>query len=236
MARGDPIEFLMRLPNGTLVRVGNEVSLSDATQTSIDDMEADVTAILALATLIDGYTEKIDDLATDGLAGVHNSAAYRIHEIERHFHGRERWWGAVAVPDETNAIEANVTRPYVAISGNDDWGAAIPVIGTADQPAVAGSVYFDIHRVLISDLDDDTTPWRFRFIWGAGTSGAAITAGDWSEIMVQSNAVPGNRAGGEPADKVMVRVAVGQKVWAQAWNDTNAEELSFFIGAHGYPG
>jgi len=222
MARGDPQEFVERLPGGRLQRVGNVVQLETDTQDSLDD--------------IDGYTQKIDDLATDGLAGVSNSLAYRVHEIEKHVHSPERWWGALAAPDETNAIEANVTRPYVAASGNNDWGAAIPVIGTADQPAVAGSVKFDIHRLLISDLDDDTTPWRLRLIWGTGTSAAAIAAGNWSEIMVQSNSVPGNRAGGEPADKMMPRVDVGSKVWAQAWNDTDAEEIDFFIGVHGYAG
>ena len=202
----------------------------------MDDVETLSNAILVLATAIDGYTEKIDNLATDGLTGVHDSLAYRVHEIEHHIHGKERWWGALAAPDETNAIEANVTRPYVVISGNDDWGVAIPVVGTDDMPAEPGDMYYDVHRLLISDLDDDTSPWRLRFIWGLGTSGDAITAGDWSEIMLQANAVPGNRAGGLPANKQMPRMNTGSKMWGQCWNDTLNEELSFFIGVHGYPG
>ena len=184
---------------------------------------------------VSAETEKIDSAPSDGLSGVANSLAYRIHEIERHFHNRERWWGAVAAPDETNAIEANVTRPFVAVSGNDTWGTAIPICGTDDDPTPGdGDTKFDIHRLLITDLDDETDAWRIRVIWGTGTSGDAITAGQWTEIMVQSNAVPGNRAGGQPIEVIMRRENVGVKLWAQSWNDTNLEEIEFFWGCHGY--
>lgn len=188
--------------------------------------------------VIDAATEtsKLDSAATDGLAGVANSLAYRVHEIERHVHGRERWWGALAAPDETNAIEKNVTRPFVAISGNNTWGAAIPVVGSSDNPVLATDVKFDFHRLLIADLDDETDPWLIRLIWGTGTSLDAIAAGQYTELMVESNAVPGNRAGGQPLDVMMRRLDVGTKVWAQVWNNTNAETLSFFFGAHGYEG
>lgn len=209
------------------------------------DVDVDVAAIKAVTDLlpdagaltsISDETNKIDNAATDGLAGTNNSLAYRVHEIEKHLHSRGRYWGALAVPDETNAIEANVNRPFAATSGNNTWGAAIPICGTDDVPVVAGLVKFDAHRLLITDLDDDTTPWRVRFIYGTGTSADAIAAGQWSEEMITTNVVPGNRAGGTPLDFQMPRVDVGTKVWAQAWNDTNGEVLSFFWGAHGYAG
>ena len=218
---------------------------SIATQASIDAIDTDVTAIMAVTdalpdagalTGISDETDKIDGAATDGLAGTSNSLAYRVMELERHFHNVERWWGALGAPDETNAIEANVNRPFVATSGNNAWGATIPILGTGDNPVLATDAKFDIHRLLVTDLDDDTTPWRIRIIWGTGTSADAITAGQWTEIMVMSNAVPGNRAGGSPVDVIMRRENVGVKIWAQAWNDTGAEELSFFTGYHGYIG
>ena len=218
---------------------------SIATQASIDAIDTDVTAIMAVTdalpdagalTGISDETDKIDGAATDGLAGVSNSLAYRVMELERHFHNVERWWGALGAPDETNAIEANVNRPFVATSGNNAWGAAIPILGTGDNPVLATDAKFDIHRLLVTDLDDDTTPWRIRIIWGTGTSADAITAGQWTEIMVMSNAVPGNRAGGSPVDVIMRRENVGVKIWAQAWNDTLDETLSFFAGYHGYIG
>lgn len=156
-------------------------------------------------------------------------------EHDEHFHNIERWWGAVAVPDEANAIESNVDRPFAATSGNNTWGAAIPILGTADNPVLAGMDNLDCREILVTDLDSDTTPWKIRIIWGTGTSGDAITAGQWTEEMVTTNAVPGNRAGGSSVSVRMPRLDIGIKLWAQAWNDTNNEILSFFWGAHGYP-
>lgn len=193
--------------------------------------QADTAAILALATAIDAVTALIPD------AGAMTSIAQQafLAEFEQHFHNVERWWGAVGAPDETNAIDANVDTPFAATSGADAWGAAISILGTGDNPVLAGMDEFDCREILITDLDSDTTPWRLRIIWGAGTSGDAITAGQWSERMIETNAVPGNRAGGVPVPFMMPHLDIGTKLWAQSWNDTGGEILSFFWGTHGYP-
>ena len=158
-----------------------------------------------------------------------------VVETDQHFHNTERWWGAVQAPDETNAIDANVNSDFVAASGANTWGAAIPILGTADDPTPNGQTTFDAHRVLFTDLDGDTSLWRFRIIYGYGTSGDAITADQWTEIPVITNAIPGNRAGGTASNIKMFPLPVGIKLWAQAWNDTDEEELSFQWGCHGYP-
>lgn len=219
----------------TSIAQGSDLTVVD---TVVDAIKVVTDALPNAGALTDisDETEKIDSAATLGLAGTSNSLAYRVHELERHFHNVERWWGALAAPDETNAIEANVTRPFVAASGADTWGTAIPICGTDDNPVLATDAKFDCHRIMVTDLDDDTTPWRIRIIWGTGTSGDAITAGQWTEAMVMTNAVPGNRAGGSPVDIIMRRENVGVKIWAQAWNNDNLEELSFFYGCHGYSG
>lgn len=158
-----------------------------------------------------------------------------VTEIDEHLHNVARWWGATGAPDETNAIAATVTVPFVATSGNDTWGAAIPICGASDNPVLSGMTSFDPRRISVVDLDDDTTPWRFRIIYGNGTSAAAIAAEQWTEAMTITNAVPGNRAGGIPEEVKMIPLPVGTKLWAQVWNDTNGETLSFFWEAHGYP-
>ena len=205
-------------------------------QTTADDIETKVDTANTALVAIEPETDKIDQAVTDGLTGVVDSLSYRAHEIEHHLHGRERWWGALAGPDETNAIEANVNRPFVAVSGNNTWGTAIPIVGTDDIAANAGDVFVDVKRILVVDLDDDTSPWRLRFIWGSGTSGDAIAAGQWSEMMIQSNAVPGNRAGAVPLEMQMPRIAAGLICWAQTWTAVNLDAMSFFIGVHGYEG
>ena len=233
----------VRAVTDVLPNAGALTNISDVTDalpnagalTNISDV-TDALPDAGALTSISAETDKIDAAVTDGLDGVYDSLAYRVSEIEKHFHGREYWWGALAAPDTTNAIELNVTRPFVAASGANVWGVAIPVIGSADLPTHADDVYWDPHRILVTDLDDETDAWLVRWIWGTGTVGDAITAGQFTEVMVQSNAVPGNRAGGQPFAMQCPRIAAGTNLWAQVWNDTNLEEMSFFIGLHGYEG
>lgn len=208
--------------------LGHVVKAIQTTQTSDS---SDITAIKAV-------TDVLPDagaLTSIAQESTLEDVEAEVGEIDQHNHNVERWWGAVAVPDETNAIEVNVNRPFVAISGANTWGAAIPIKGSADNPVLSGMTSFDAHRIMVTDLDDDTTPWRLRIIFGTGTSGDAITAGQWSEIMVMTNAVPGNRAGASPVDIRMPPCSMATKLWAQSFNDTNLEELSFFFGCHGYP-
>ena len=190
------------------------------------DMQADIDAIKA-------ETDKIDSATTDGLAGTSNSLAYRVQEVERHFHVREKFWGATGAPSETNAIAATVTVPFVAVSGNNTWGTAIPICGTADNPVQSSDVKFDAHLVLVVDTDH-ATAYRMRLIYGTDTSAAAIAAGQWSEFMFITSTGP--FSSGVPANVRMPRVAVGSKLWAQVWNATNSSEVDFYWGAHGYEG
>lgn len=178
-------------------------------------------------------SHKIDDLAVAGLEGVENSLAYKAHEIETHLHSRTRRWGAVAFPDETNAIAATVTVPFVAVSGNDDWGAAIPICGTADVPVPTGNVKFDAGYIFVTDTDH-ATPYKIRIIYGTGTSAAAIIAEQWSEEMFITAAGP--FLSGTGVNFQMPRVDVGAKLWCSIWNENNLSEAHLFWGAHGYPG
>ena len=73
---------------------------------------------------LNGVTDlqKVDSAATDGLAGVNNSLAYRVHEIERHVHSYERWFELAAAPDPTD---------HVADRGGTGAGALLPAGGLA---------------------------------------------------------------------------------------------------------
>jgi len=176
---------------------------------------------------------KIDDAATDGLLGTEDSLAYGVGEIERHFHNRGRFWGSNGAATETNAIAATVSVPFVAVSGNDDWGTAIPICGTADDPTDGLGVKFDAHLILVVDTDD-ATPYRIRIIYGTGTSAAAISAGQWSESMFIT--ATGPFSSGVPLDFLMRRVDVGTKLWAQVWNASVGSNVDFYYGVHGYEG
>ena len=184
-------------------------------------------------------TEKIDDAATDGLLGASNSLAYRVHEIEKHFHNVERWVGKLAVQTATSWADDNIDTPFRAISGANDYGAdasdEAQVLGTDDTPIIAGTVKYDPFRISIVSLSTDTE-WKLRLVYGSGTMATAITAGQYSEVMV-INAVAGSKSGGTPVDFRVPRLNSGiDQVWLQAWNVTDNATCDFFIGVHEYIG
>lgn len=181
---------------------------------------------------------KIDSKATSGLTGTSNSLAYRIHEVERHFHSMERWVGKKGTQTATDWAD-DVLTPFVAISGSDDYGGDTDdealVLGTDDTPIITGSVYYDLHRVLIIDVDH-STPYKLRIVYGTGTMAQAVTAKQFSEVMVMFDAANPTVSAGKPFDINMPRCAVDCKVWIQAWNATDNSQVDFLVGIHEYPG
>jgi hypothetical protein len=192
-------------------------------------------SVMEMLKNVQGQTLQIDGGSAAGLAGVSNSLSYRVHEIEKHFHSSERWWGKTGSPTETNATAATLT-PFVAVSGNNAYGAAIPICGSGNFPSSGSTadVKFDLHKIVITD-NDHATPYRMRFINGAaGGSAAAVTAGNFTETVFCIKSGPNEV--GNPVTLQQPRVSVGSVVWAQVWNATNASEVDFFWGCHGYPG
>lgn len=181
-------------------------------------------------------TAKLDGAPVDGLLGVEDSLAYKVNEIEKHFHNHEHWRGKLAVQTATEWADNNLT-PFRAISGANDYGSdandEAQVLGTADTP-INGSVKFDPSRIFISDLSSDTD-WKLRIVYGTGTMADAITAMQFTEVMVK-NIVTGSKSGGTPLLFRMPRVLVGTKIWLQAWNATDNATCDFFIGLHEYEG
>lgn len=188
---------------------------------------------------ISSQTDKIDNAPSEGLAGTPDSVGYRVEEIEKHFHNRERWRGMLAVQTATNWADDNVDTPYQVISGANTWGVdtddEAQVFGTADTPIIAGTIKFDPFRISITNLSSDT-PYKLRMIWGTGTMADAITAEQYSELIVE-NIVTGSKSGGAPTDFRMPRLNSGvDKVWVQAWNETDNATCDFFVGIHEYTG
>ena len=160
-----------------------------------------------------------------------------VEVVEEHVHNRERWFGIKAVPTATDWAD-NVLAPFVAISGADTYGAdaddEAAVFGTADTPATAGMTKFDIHRLLVVDVDHDT-PYKLRLVWGTGTMDDAVTAEHTTEVMVMFDAANPTQSAGTPVDVMCPRLDCGvDQLWIQAWNATDDSEIDFLIGIHEY--
>jgi len=123
---------------------------------------------------------KIDDKATVGLNGVSNSLAYRVHEIEKHFHSREIWFGEHGTRNaEVDCGARNVMTPFQVDAGNDAYGGTpLCIVGTGDVPISAGYVKLDLHHIVVVDVEAtaDLKIHKVQLIWGSGTVADAITA------------------------------------------------------------
>ena len=136
-------------------------------------------------------------------------------------HARSLWRGAKAGADETNAMDDTLTA-FQVDSGNDTWGTALCIVGSGDTPISAGNTQFEICHILFSEAEQAEF-YKLRLAWGA-TYAAAITAGDYSEKMVNPDVMPS-----QAMDFSMPRVDVGTKVWAACWVTDNTGTLDFFV-------
>ena len=186
-----------------------------------------------------GRLKKIDEAATDGLLGGNNSLAYRVHEIEKHFHNREIWFGEHGTRNgEVDCGARNVMTPFQVDAGNDTYGGTpLCVIGTGDVPISAGYVKLDLHHIVVVDVEAtaDLELHKVQIIWGSGTVVAAISADQVSDV---APFIPLRGAAFSVMNVMMPRITIGtDKVWVRHWVDgTDTATMDFFIGFHEYVG
>ena len=186
---------------------------------------------------IQAETDKIDSLATDGLLGVEDSLAYKVEEIERHFHNNEKWFGDAAVAvGETHAADrvGGATIPFRLVAGNNTFGNWVQILGSADTPVETGRVKFDLHRILVTDTNS-TRPFIIQLVEGESADIAAkILAEDFTEIMYKSATNNNDSGVAEIIDK---RCNVGIKHWARCTDiGGNGTNINFYFGIHEYEG
>ena len=180
---------------------------------------------------------KIDDLAVDGLLGVNNSLAYKVHEIEKHFHSHGIWFGLAGTPDaELHRADLmdGVILPFDLLSGASDFGNWTQILGSDDTPVKAGYAKFDLHLFLVTNTDS-TTPFIMQIIKGESADFAAkIAAKDYSTVPYVS--VSNNNDSGISFIQ-QTRVNTGQKLWVRVANiGATGKTLSAYFGLHEYVG
>lgn len=179
---------------------------------------------------------KIDAEAVDGLLGIVDSLAYKVHEIEKHFHNFEDFFGIAAAPSGTNKADDildGTLAPFQIDAGNDAWGAWVQILGADDTPNRASMVKFDLHQLQI--VGSESTDVNTFIQIGVGASGAAaLSAGNYTTV---SYLTPTNLSAENPIDIMMERVAAGELVWARCLAvGANTMTLDFYFGLHEYEG
>lgn len=173
---------------------------------------------------------KIDSLATNGLSGVNNSLAYRVAEIERHFHSYERWFELAGTPSgETHRADAAGTGAgiFQVDAGNDTWGSWLQVLGSSDT-----SQTYDLHRVLVTATERSAI-YVVQIAYGA-SGDAAVTAGTYTEAVFSPAS---NLVDSGPVDVQSRRQAAGTKAWVRTiCPGQDTATLNFMVGLHFYEG
>lgn len=190
---------------------------------------------------VDGI--KIDRKAVDGLLGVTDSLAYKVHEIEKHFHNIEHWFGLAADADGTHVASeigkegvAGFTETgFVITTGNDDWSDnPTLVIGTAETTLFSG-VKFDLHRLMPIGTSDSRQLFFVRIGWGTTTAAQAITDGDYTTLPIY---VEDTNKIITPVEMLMPRLSTtGINVWMWLFHpNENDKTITFLLGLHEYEG
>jgi len=180
---------------------------------------------------------KIDKQAVNGLLGVEDSLAYKVNELERHFHNREKWMGAATTPSgETHVADRMVggISPFTLTAGNDTFGSWVQLLGSADTPVSSGMIKLDAHRVLVTSTNS-TNVYILQIIAGESADFAALLT---NELFSESPYVAASNNNDAGITDVMVsRTPVGTKVWARAaCIGASGTTISFYFGIHEYEG
>lgn len=185
--------------------------------------------------IVDGYTEKIDNLAVDGLSGVEDSLAYKTEKMESHIHNYEKWFGLAGTPAaETHRADRmdGAIAAFTLTAGNNDFGSWLQVFGSSDTPVALGKTKFDLHRILVTDTNS-TRPFIIQIVTGESAGIAAkLSAEDFDEFPYVA-ATNNNDSGiTELIDK---RTDAGEKVWMRCADvGGNGTTLELYIGIHEY--
>lgn len=161
-------------------------------------------------------------------AGMFNRIETLADCTEHHFHTKERWYGKKAGADELTALDLESLTVFQMDSGDNTWGTAICIKGTNDIP-VAGMIEFDMRSILLV-ATERLGVHKIRFAWG-NTYAGAITAGDFTEMVINPSATSGRSTHIETR---MPELPIATKVWANVWCAQNTGTVDFMIGFHGY--
>lgn len=180
-------------------------------------------------------TRKIDIFRVDGLDGVPQSLAHRLHTIERHHHSYRRVLEKAATPiGELHVADSFGTGAgaFIINAGNNDWGAWVQILGENDTPRKVGNLRYDLHDISIELTEKNATYFMQVAIGDSGPAG--LSSGDYTDAIFFPQT---NKIDSGPIPLFMQVSNVGIKAWARCLcKNENTGTISFYIGLHEYEG
>lgn len=181
--------------------------------------------------LTGGDIDKIDSQSTEGLEGTDNSLAYRVHEIEKHFHNIERWFGSDG--DGTGSTANNLTEWQLTAGVGGAFGTEAQILGANDitiSDFGFTPVKFDPHFLLITQSNTNDVNYIIQFYCGETDFASSDLC---TEIPYRTGA---NSAEVVPIPMLFPRIPVAEKMWARVKCETDSATLQFLLGIHAYIG
>lgn len=180
-----------------------------------------------------GGDNKIDNETTLGLLGTSNSLAYRVHEIEKHFHSEEHWYGTDG--DGSGSTANNLSEWTLTAGTSSAYGAAVQLLAANDVSNADFSftpVKFDLHRLMISVSSANDKNYMIQF-WNDDPDATGENVTLITEVPYRTGS---NLAEVAPIPLQMSRQPVGNEIWARVKCETNSATLQFTVGIHAYVG
>lgn len=168
---------------------------------------------------------KIDRFVTDGLAGVPNSLAYRVHEIESHLHSEQFCYGN----DGANNFEENSLDPFIITAGNSEaFGTELQI---HDGTIIEGgdpTKKFDLNTAYVTLSSSNDNNYCVEIYCGTSTFGAATRNSSFYY-----------RTGANSAEVVPIvfqskRQICNCKIWIRCKCETDGATLSLLFECHTY--
>ncbi len=185
--------------------------------------------ILPTLEAIEYYTQKIDNRKVDGLLGTNNSLAYKVHEIEKHFHSSEYWFGNAG--GNTMSRDNNLTAWGLTAGVAGVYGTAIRLSSADDfLDAMSTAVKMDLHEISVTESSTNDKNYMIQFWTGTGAFADAT-------FRTETPYRTGNNAQeAQPVEIMCPRFSPAERIWARIKCETGAATLDILIGAHGYIG
>jgi hypothetical protein len=87
---------------------------------------------------------KIDNVAVSGLSGTADSLAYKVHEIEKHFHNSEQIFG-----NSANDMTADIPVKFTVVGGDNAWGTELMLTDGTVIESGSSTKKFDLNTLYV---------------------------------------------------------------------------------------
>lgn len=149
------------------------------------------------------------------MSNLQKNTELEVFHIEHHLHNRQKWFGLAAVPSGELHVADKIgpgILPFQLISGSDDWGSWVQVLGTNDTPVITDSTVFDSRQLHVTDTDSTST-YAIQVAAGESADLATAVANNLISEIVYSSPTSQNDSG--PTQFSTPQIPAGTKVWAR---------------------